>query len=499
MEPYLIHQLLERAAQDYPQKVSVLHGDKEITYMELNHISNRLAHLLINKGVKKGDRIIIAMENSIASIVAYYAVLKSGGISIEVPDKSTPREMTYFVENAGAGVCILSRMSSKRLKGEIPAQTIIELDHMEKDSAIMTELEDMPDSNPEIPIIDLDIASIIYTSGSTGKPKGVMLTHRNVMSNTASIVSYLGLGADDRIMVVLPFYYVYGKSLLNTHFMVGASVVINNRFAFPNSVIEDIDDKRATGFAGVPSSFAILMNRSIFPKRDLPSLRYMTQAGGMMAPALTRHIMEAKPGISLFIMYGSTEASPRLTYLPPNRLRDKLGSAGIPVPNCEITIRDDKGNILEPYEIGNICARGSNIMQGYWKDSEETASALKPWGLVTGDMGYIDDEGYIYITGRKKEMIKVGGERVSPREIEDVLIESSMVHEAAVIGVPDDYLSEVPKAYIVPMNPGTFSLDELKVFMKKRLSIHKLPKHWEVLRSLPKKASGKIDKEALKR
>ncbi len=498
MEPYLIHHLLERAALNYPQKTSVFHGSDTATYLEINRLSNRLAHLLMEKGTKRGDRIIIAMENSIASVVAYYAVLKSGCISIEVPDKSTSSEISYFIKDAEADVCILSRMSSRRLKGNIPASTIIELDHIEKDSLIMTELEGMPDTDPDMPIIDLDLASIIYTSGSTGKPKGVMLTHRNVLSNTSSIVSYLGLGPDDRIMVVLPFYYVYGKSLLNTHFMVGASVVINNRFAFPNSVVEDMYNKRVTGFAGVPSTFAILMNRSIFPKRDITSLRYMTQAGGMMAPALTKRIMEAKPGISLFIMYGATEASPRLTFLPPERLPHKLGSAGIPVPNCEITIRDDTGRMLDTYEIGNICARGSNIMQGYWKDSTETAKSLKPWGLVTGDIGYKDNEGFIYITGRKKEMIKVGGERVSPREIEDALIESSMVHEAAVIGVPDEYLSEVPKAYVVPLNPETFNLDELKGFMKKRLSIHKLPRHWQVLRSLPKKASGKIDKEALR-
>jgi acyl-CoA synthetase (AMP-forming)/AMP-acid ligase II len=301
-------------------------------------------------------------------------------------------------------------------------------------------------------------------------------------------------------MAVLPFNYVYGKTLLNTHFMVGGSLVINNRFAFPNSVIQDMIKKEVTGFAGVPSTFAILLNRSIFTKTPIPSLRYVTQAGGAMAPALTKRLIEILGNVSLYIMYGATEASARLTYLPPERLlEDKLGSIGIPIPGVEITIRDNEGTVLPPFAVGNICAGGENIMQGYWKDEEETAKALKPWGLVTGDLGHMDDEGFIYLTGRKKDMLKIGGERVSPKEIEEGLIESGMVHEVAVTGHPDEYLSEVPEAFIVPLDDKTFDLEALKSFIARRLASHKHPKYWNVMRVLPKKPSGKIDKEALKK
>jgi acyl-CoA synthetase (AMP-forming)/AMP-acid ligase II len=199
-------------------------------------------------------------------------------------------------------------------------------------------------------------------------------------------------------------------------------------------------------------------------------------------------------------MYGATEASARLTYLPPERLvRDKLGSIGIPIPDVEITIRDNEGAVLPPLVVGNICASGDNIMQGYWKDEEETAKALKPWGLVTGDLGHVDDEGFIYLTGRKKDMLKIGGERVSPKEIEEAMVESGMVHEAAVIGHPDEYLSEVPEAFIVPLDDKTFDLEALKSFTARRLASHKHPRYWNIMKALPKKPSGKIDKEALKK
>ena len=218
-----------------------------------------------------------------------------------------------------------------------------------------------------------------------------------------------------------------------------------------------------------------------------------------MAPALTKRLLEHLGDIPLYVMYGATEASARLTYLPPERLRkDKLGSIGIPIPGVEVAVRDDQGRELGPGEIGNICATGPNIMRGYWQDPAETELALKPWGLVTGDLGYRDEEGYFFLTGRKKEMLKIGGERVSPKEIEDAIISSGMVHETAVIGHPDELLLEVPEAFIVPLDESAFTLDGLKNFLAERVAPHKMPRFWEIVKSIPKKPSGKIDKEALK-
>lgn len=501
--PRLVHRFLESSAQSSPDRTALLEGERKMTFSEIESLSNRLARLLTEHGLRKGDRVLMVMENSFESVAGYYGILKAGGVCVEVSDRTTPAEASYYRDNSGARICLVSSQSAKRLIGfDMPCVIGPDIPVNEGYGVRLTweEVRKASGEPFEGDVSEDDLAAIVYTSGSTGRPKGVMLTHRNLCTNCASIVSYLDLSSSDRVMAVLPFNYVYGKTLLNTHFMVGGSLVINNRFAFPNSVIQDMVAKEVTGFAGVPSTFAILLNRSIFMKTPIPSLRYVTQAGGAMAPALTKRLIEVLGDVSLYIMYGATEASARLTYLPPERLvRDKLGSIGIPIPDVEITIRDNEGAVLPPLAVGNICASGDNIMQGYWKDEEETAKALKPWGLVTGDLGHVDDEGFIYLTGRKKDMLKIGGERVSPKEIEEAMVESGMVHEAAVIGHPDEYLSEVPEAFIVPLDDKTFDLEALKSFTARRLASHKHPRYWNIMKALPKKPSGKIDKEALKK
>ncbi len=498
----LVHHFLETSAEKAPSRTALLYGENTATYQEVDSLAGKVSSLLRSIGLSKGDRVLMIMENSLESVASYYGILKAGCVCVEVPDKSTLSESAYFIENSGARMGILSKGSAKRLS-DIDIAFVLSPETSFSSETLKAftwdDVHGMDKERDPVKISENDLAAIVYTSGSTGRPKGVMLSHRNLCTNTASIVSYLGLTQADRIMAVLPFYYVYGKTLLNTHFMVGGSVVINNRFAFPNSVIQDMIDKEVTGFAGVPSTFAILVNRSVFAKTQIPSLRYITQAGGAMAPALTRRVLEHIGNASLYIMYGATEASARLTYLPPQRLlHDKFGSIGIPIPGVEIAIRDNEGNNLLPFTVGNICATGDNIMQGYWKDKDETDRVLKPWGLVTGDLGHADDDGFIYLTGRKKEMLKIGGERVSPKEIEDAIMDSQMVHEVAVIGRPDEFLSEVPEAFIVPLDDASFDLDALKSFVKQELSVHKQPKYWNILRSLPKKPSGKIDKGVLK-
>lgn len=496
-----MHRFLESSAEKYPEKTAVFHGAATATFGMINSLSNRIAHMLLKNGLEKGDRVLLVMENSIEGISCYYGILKAGGVSVEIHDRSTLSEVSYYISNSGSKICILSASCTKRMEGiDIPI-IICSANPPESFSGTFVpwnEIETMPDHNPGVSLHEEDLAAIVYTSGSTGKPKGVMLSHKNVCSNSHSIASYLGLDESDRVMAVLPFYYVYGKSLLNTHFLVGGSIVINNRFIFPNAVIKEMVEKEVTGFAGVPSTYALLMNRSIFPKTHFPKLRYITQAGGAMAPALIQRLLRCLDNTKLYVMYGATEASARLTYLPPEQLTsEKLGSIGIPIPDVQITIRNDAGSELKSFEVGNICAQGPNIMQGYWQDPQETEKVLKPWGLVTGDLGHKDRDGFIYLTGRKKEMLKIGGERVSPKEIEDAIIESGMIHEVKIIGKPDAILSEVPAAFLVPLDYDAFELSALIEYLSNRLSAHKIPKFWYSLKSLPKKPSGKIDKEAL--
>ncbi|MEN6473407.1 MAG: class I adenylate-forming enzyme family protein [Syntrophaceae bacterium] len=497
----LVHLFVEAAARRYPEKIAVYHGDLSATYREIDAGANRIAHCLFRQGLKPGQRVVVVMENSLESIQAYYGILKAGGVSVEVPDRSTLSEVAYFIGNSGARACMLSKASAGRLAGiDIPLIIGPDMDFNNSAARYIpwSSLQNQPDSSPERAIDTGGLAALVYTSGSTGKPKGVMLTHANLCANTLSIASYLGLNPDDRAMVILPFHYVYGKTLLNTHFASGGSIVINNRFVFPNVVVQEMVKRECTIFAGVPSTFAFLLNRSIFNRTAIASLRIVTQAGGAMAPALTQRLRDTLKSARLYVMYGATEASARLSYLPPERLSDKLGSIGIPIPGVQIDVRDDTGAVKAPYEEGNICARGPNIMRGYWDDPDETAKALKPWGLVTGDLGYYDDEGFLFLTGRKKEMLKVGGERVSPKEIEDAIIASHLIHEAAVIGRPDKLLHEVPEAFIVPIDAQTFRLEDLSAYVQEQLAPRKQPRHWNIVKSLPKKSSGKIDKEALK-
>jgi acyl-CoA synthetase (AMP-forming)/AMP-acid ligase II len=347
-------------------------------------------------------------------------------------------------------------------------------------------------------LVDLDLASIIYTSGSTGRPRGATLSHLNVMSNVRSIVEYLGLGRADRVMAVLPFHYVYGKSVLNTAVAVGATLVIENRFQYPTTALDTLERERCTGFSGVPSTFAILMDRTNFAERALPDLRWVTQAGGGMSPALTRRVYEALRGRQLWVMYGATEASARLAYLPPAELPARIGSIGRAIPNVELTVRRGDGAECDVDETGELCARGANVMVGYWNDPDETARALGPHGYRTGDLARRDADGWLWLVGRAKDMLKVGGHRVAAKEIEDAIVEHPAVSEAAVIGVPDELLGDRLEAFVVLRQDAALDAAGLGLFLKERLPAYKIPSAIEIRDDLPRNASGKVMKETLR-
>jgi len=300
-------------------------------------------------------------------------------------------------------------------------------------------------------------------------------------------------------MCVLPFYYVYGLSLLHTHLAVGGSIVIDSRFAFPNVVLSAMRDLEVTGFAGVPSTFALLLHRSSLAGVSLPRLRYVTQAGGGMPPSRIREWLERGPKVDFYVMYGATEASARLTYLDPKRLEAKIGSIGRPIPNVEIVVVTEEGTIAAPGEVGELVARGANISSGYWNAPDETTRKFGPLGYRTGDLGYADSEGYLYLVGRKHDMMKVGAHRVGAKEIEDVLNEHPAIHEVAVVPAPDELLGEVPVAFLTLRGDLRGGTDELRVYCGAKLPPHKVPVRWVIQRDLPKIAEiGKIDKRALR-
>lgn len=506
-----INNFLESAVQKYPDKEAVWYKDKWMTYAEIEIFSNKVANYLKEVNVSRKDRIAILYENSFDYVIAYFAVLKVGAIEVSINTDTTVETLTHVLEDSGAKAIITSRKYSRFLVPALKKAT--ELKEVIIDQEDLSEYEDIGHinqiqlseiyengeaSHPGVRSIDIDIASIAYTAGSTGVPKGVMLSHLNVVSNTRSVVQYLRLTDEDRIMVVLPFFYIYGKSLMLTHFSVGGSVVLDNRFTFPQVILETMVKTKVTGFAGVPSTFLILLHRSKVKDFKFESLRYVTQAGGSMAPSIQKKVAQVFAPAKLFIMYGSTEAAPRLSYLEPDDLPEKWGSIGKAIPNVELFVVDQNGRQMPQYITGEIAARGSNIMAGYWNDLIETAKVLKNDLYYTGDLGIVDEDGYFFVVGRSKHIIKVGGFRVSAKEIEEALLEINEIHEVAVIGVKDDVLGEAVKAYIVLRDDVYITQDQIKSVMKSTLPVYKQPKHIEFIDSIPKNKSGKVLRTELK-
>lgn len=509
----LIHHLLETQASHAPDRTLLVVGTTQTTYGQIETDANRIAHALGRSGVRPGDRVALLSRNSAFYVSAYYGILKSGAIAVSLNTAADDLLVRELLDDCGARV-LLAGASFAAIAGRAAAEVrslacaVIEggtgtgaAADPETPSRVTTAeafLAGADGGRPEAARSEDAPAMIVYTSGSTGRPRGATLTHRNVVSNTRSIVSYLGLGADDRVLDVLPFHYVYGKSLLNTHVATGGSLVIEESLLFPDTILDRMNETQVTGLSGVPSTFAILLNRSSIASRTFPTLRYVTQAGGAMPVEHTRRLIDALPGVAIYIMYGATEASARLAYLSPQDLERKLGSIGKAIPGVHLELVTEEGRLARPGETGEIVARGDNIMQGYWNDEDETRAVMSARGLHTGDLARADDEGFLYVVGRKRDMIKAGANRISAREVEEVIITHAAVEEAAVIGVPDEMLGEAVYAFVTARPGASADVEEIVDFLRERLPAYKVPKRIEVLDELPRTGSGKVDKEALR-
>jgi acyl-coenzyme A synthetase/AMP-(fatty) acid ligase len=343
-------------------------------------------------------------------------------------------------------------------------------------------------------------AQLAYTSGSTGVPRGVIQTHVNLDANARAICAYLGLGPHDRAMATLPLYYCYGKSVLNTHLLAGGSVFFDPRSLYPRQVLESIGAERCTGFAGVPLTFELLRAQADPREVPMPALRYVTQAGGRMAPETVRWARVAFAPAQLFVMYGQTEATARLSYLPPDRAVAKEGSIGVPVEGIELRVADEAGLEVAPGQVGQLLARGASVTPGYFEAPEETAAILRDGWLWTGDLGYRDPDGFFFLTGRARELLKIGGHRVDPTEIEQTLAQHTAVLEAAVVGQPDLVGGEVAVAFVVLRDGSTGNdglASELRKHCRARLPAFKVPKVVTFLPSLPRTGSGKVARHEL--
>lgn len=505
----LIPDILHRTAAAHPDRPAAWFDGGWRTYGELSAAAQRFAAFLRAEGVQPSDRVALLLDNSFDYIVAHFGALTAGAVEVSLNTDLKASDLKTLLADCEAVVLVAGKKYVNQciaFLGELPGLRLLATDlPADQLGAVPSRLQVRPLQPPADMVAeavhpdrtDPDLASIVYTSGSTGRPKGVMLSHRNLVSNAHSIVEYLALRPEDRMLVVLPFHYIYGRSLLYTHFLSGGSIVIDNRFAFPVAVLKTMEEQQVTCFAGVPSTFSILLRKTDVAKRKFPRLRLITQAGGPMAPALQKEVVEAFRPAKLCVMYGSTEAAPRITYLDPDLLPKKWGSIGRAIPGVEVIIADDEGRPVPCGTPGEVAARGPNIMLGYWKDPEGTAAVLRDGCYFTGDLGYEDEDGCIFLTGRARDIIKAGGNRVSAKEIEEHILELTEIIEVAVIGVPDEILGEAIKAFVV-VRDVTLTERHVREHLQRKLPPFKQPKHIEFTPGLPKNQAGKILKSVLR-
>ncbi|MGH9645955.1 MAG: class I adenylate-forming enzyme family protein, partial [Bryobacteraceae bacterium] len=466
-------------------------------YRELRHLVNKTACALVARGYQKGERIGLWSENSLFFVIAYLGTIRAGLVVVPVPKELTLPALSEISSQAE----LLALFAHRRR-----CSSALE-DWAERSGVALLKEGQWPEQLPErelpMPTIDpvRDLAALMFTSGSTGTPKGVMVSHRNIESNSRDIVGYIGLNQRDRAMVVLPLHYCFGTSLLHTHLLAGGSVVLNNDFRlYPEAVLQEMRERECTGLAGVPSTYQILLRKSRFAHLSFPRLRWFQQAGGRLPSPCIAEMINAFPQVKFYIMYGQTEATARLSFLPPERLRDKLGSIGRGLPSTTLVVRKPGGTPVTPgsTDVGEILARGDNITLGYWRDPVETAKFYRDGWLSTGDLARVDADGFIFIVERERDIIKSGGNRVSAKEVEDTIAELREVLEVAVIGIPHEFLGDALQAFVVPHKAGSLSPREVQAYCRQRLPSFKVPERVGFLEVMPHNDAGKVLKLKLR-
>ncbi|WP_119718320.1 class I adenylate-forming enzyme family protein [Cognatilysobacter tabacisoli] len=485
--------LASRVAQvvaDGADRIAIADGERRCSYGQFWAQARTLAAQLRSAGLTPGDRVAIVLPNRIEAATAVYGTWLAGGVAVPLNAQARARDFAPWLRHCDARVIVHEHDNvdvAKALQAlDAPPHAIA----LEADSGFVDRLGDSHGvRTPDDPAA---VALILYTSGTTGAPKGVTLSHGNLLANAEAVVGYLGLGPDDSVLDVLPFYYAYGASVLHTHLMCGARVVLAPSMLFPHLVVDALRRERVTGFSAVPSTFALLLDRGHLDALKAPALRYLTQAGGAMSPALTRRVRDALPGPRLFVMYGQTEATSRLTYLSPERLDDKPGSVGRALTGVEIAVLREDGRPASIDEEGEVCARGPNVMLGYWHSPDATAAALRDGWLHTGDLGRLDADGDLFLAGRRSDMIKTGAHRVNPADVEEAIAELPWVIEAAVVGIDDAVLGQVIMACVVVSDLPDRADDRIRAHCRAQLAPYKVPKFVQFIDALPRTASGKV-------
>ena len=489
---------VDRAARHFPAKEALRFEDRSWTYAELRAEVDRVAHGLVALGIGRGDRVALFLPNIPAFPIVYLAAQKVGAISVSVNTMLTAHELEYVLEDSGAETLftvadLLPQLSG--LVGDVLDPTRVVVCEGEADG--FRSLEGLSDDESPFACTELDRddqAAVLYTSGTTGKQKGAVLSHGNVVSNTNATAHALRVDPDDRLLLFLPLFHCFAQNfILNTAFVSAATVVLHRRFV-PEVIVRSVREDAVTMFFGVPTVFIGLLNGNV-PQEHVAGVRYFFSAAATLPVEVAQRWHEVY-GMPIFEGYGLTETSPFATY--NHEWQHRPGSVGTPIEMVEVCIVDTDDDPVAAGAWGEILIKGPNVMLGYWQRPGESAEALRGGWFHTGDIGYLDEDGFLFIVDRVKDMINLAGFKVWPREIEEVLYEHPAIAECAVVAMPDPVKGELPRALIVVKDGHEVTSEALEELCRERLATYKVPALFEVVSELPKSATGKILKRVLR-
>jgi long-chain acyl-CoA synthetase len=505
--------LLVRNANKFPHKLAVISETRSLTFRELNDRVNRLANSLLDSGLRKGDRIGVLVHNGHQFLELYFASAKTGAIFCPYNNHFKQRELKDILDYSTPRYLILDRDFVEMVSGLSPELKSVEkYICLEKTPApFMDDYETLmargPGGEPKTQVLEDDVLSIIFTGGTTGKPKGAMRTHRHLMSNAVAGVVELKVDYDERVLITFPMYHVACEDNIVRHSFMPNTLYIRREGAFnPGEVLEYISRERITRCQFVPTMIHSLIQTPNIDQYDLSSLRLILYAASVMPVELLKKAL-AIFSCGFAQLYGQTESGPVTAVLKPEdhvldgseKSLARLASCGKPVINYEIRVVDEEDQDVPVGEVGEIIGRSEAMMTGYWQMPEQTARKLKNGWLHTGDLGRLDEDGYLYVVERKDDLIISGGVNVYPREIEEVLYRHPAVSEASVIGLPDEHWGEVVKAVIVPKKGVDVTEGEIVAFCGRNLAGFKKPKSVDFWTELPKSPQGKILKKDIRK
>lgn len=500
---FLIGEMLASNGRKYPDKLAFREGDRSFTFSQYNFRVNKLASAFQNSGIGRGDKVSVLLFNSIEIIDCYFALAKLGAVAVPVNFRFAGPEIVYVVNNSDSAALVYDVSFEKvieSIKDQLPEVRLfiaVPGPVSGKDAGYNEFLDGGSGAEPLVVLYDNDPAHIMYTSGTTGRPKGAVLTHKNQMSNVVCCLAEFSAEHGDIYLCVPPLFHEAALALTLQKVFMGSSVIIHRQFN-PVDILETIQRERVTTLFLVPAMWNFLIQTPNLDKYDTTTIRVAITGAAIMPVALKEKLLEIFPGLQLYDCFGQTEMSPVTTMLKPLDTLRKPTSVGKPIAGTEIRVVDDGGNDVPPAEVGEIVYRGMGMLLEYYKNPEATREVVVDGWFHSGDLVRADEEGFVYVVDRKKDMVITGGENVYPAEVEEVLYRHGKVLEAAVIGIPSQKWGEGVHAVVAPKKGHTLTEEEIISFCAAHLAGYKKPLSVEFVEALPRNAAGKVLKTKLR-